>query len=241
LLYSEEGEKGGLIYAIAPGPVSLPAGFSAMLPWELPAIDWEQQWQQHGLAYDEGYIHVDLSTYSDIDATPPVLKLQPGAGFGDLSHVTTRQSLKLMADLVTGRPCVDVGCGSGILALAACAWGACPVIGLDIDPLAVEHAQANAKLNGLDAQIVISTVVDVDLFALSTGTVAVMNMISSEQKEAWQALTLLWEQCDELITAGIYSGEEETYLQMFFSYGWTLRRHLIDGEWHAFHFSRSAS
>ncbi|MEW6582866.1 MAG: 50S ribosomal protein L11 methyltransferase [Actinomycetota bacterium] len=74
--------------------------------------------------------------------------VDPGMAFGTGQHATTRGCLALLAALPPG-PLVDVGCGSGILAIAARRLGHDPVWALDADPLAVEATIANARANGV--------------------------------------------------------------------------------------------
>jgi ribosomal protein L11 methyltransferase len=78
--------------------------------------------------------------------------LDPGLAFGTGSHPTTRLCLRwLERHLRGGESLLDYGCGSGILAIAAAKLGAAPVLGIDIDPQAVEAARDNAARNAVDA------------------------------------------------------------------------------------------
>ena len=80
------------------------------------------------------------------------LILDPGMAFGTGSHPTTRLCLEWLERSVTeGCTVLDYGCGSGILAIAAARLGAGRVAGVDIDPLAVDAARANAERNGVAA------------------------------------------------------------------------------------------
>lgn len=80
------------------------------------------------------------------------LILDPGMAFGTGSHPTTRLCLEWLERTVNANCSVlDYGCGSGILAIAAARLGAGRVAGVDIDPLAVEAARANAERNGVQA------------------------------------------------------------------------------------------
>jgi ribosomal protein L11 methyltransferase len=82
------------------------------------------------------------------------LVIEPGQAFGTGLHETTRQCLECLEDLVhPGDEVLDVGCGSGILALAAAVLGAGRVVGLDNDPVATEEAARNARLSGLEDRI----------------------------------------------------------------------------------------
>jgi ribosomal protein L11 methyltransferase len=91
-------------------------------------------------------------------APPPgaskVIRLDPGLAFGTGTHPTTRMCLRWIARnaLMRGKPwsaVLDYGCGSGVLAIAACMFGAEAVDAVDIDPAAVETTRANASANGV--------------------------------------------------------------------------------------------
>lgn len=79
-----------------------------------------------------------------------VLHLEPGLAFGTGTHETTRLCMELLEKYVTpGVDFLDMGCGSGILSVAALLLGAKSAVGVDIDPLAVKTAVENAKGNGV--------------------------------------------------------------------------------------------
>ncbi|MFX1761037.1 50S ribosomal protein L11 methyltransferase [Paraburkholderia sp. A1RI-2L] len=88
------------------------------------------------------------------DAPDPdalVLELDPGLAFGTGSHPTTRLCMEWLEQHVQpGNSLLDYGCGSGILAILAKKCGANPVIGIDIDPQAVESARQNSERNRAD-------------------------------------------------------------------------------------------
>lgn len=80
-----------------------------------------------------------------------VLNIEPGAAFGTGTHETTRLCLETLDKIVKeGDTVLDIGCGSGILAIASMLLGASEGFGVDIDPLAVKTAAENGKMNGLD-------------------------------------------------------------------------------------------
>jgi ribosomal protein L11 methyltransferase len=74
--------------------------------------------------------------------------IDPGLAFGTGAHPTTRLCLELVAGQPRGK-LLDVGCGSGVLSIAAVLLGFDPVIAIDNDPIAVEVARANAAVNGV--------------------------------------------------------------------------------------------
>lgn len=92
------------------------------------------------------------SWHESPDPTAINLILDPGMAFGTGSHPTTRLCLEwLEKNIAAGCSVLDYGCGSGILAIAAARLGAGRVAGVDIDPQAVEAANANAERNGVVA------------------------------------------------------------------------------------------
>src|SRR5437016_878871 len=75
------------------------------------------------------------------------LVIDPGLAFGTGAHATTRTCLELMLDLKARGSFLDLGCGSGVLAIAAARLGFQPVLALDNDPASIEAAGANARAN----------------------------------------------------------------------------------------------
>lgn len=164
-------------------------------------IDWQEQWRLHARGFQDGLLHLDN----------PHLKLLPGPGFGDLSHPTTNLMLEMMPSYMAGKRVLDVGSGSGILTLAAAQLGAKEVIGIDIDPLAIEHGVNNLKLNGLQSVCRFSLEAPEGSF-----DVVLMNMISSEQKVAYKATYL----SKVLITSGVRIEEHDAYLAWMRTFGY---------------------
>jgi ribosomal protein L11 methyltransferase len=83
------------------------------------------------------------------------LVLDPGLAFGTGSHPSTRLCLRwLQRTIRGGERVLDYGCGSGILAIAALRLGASAALGVDVDPLALPAAQANAQRNRVDARFI---------------------------------------------------------------------------------------
>ncbi|WP_419865379.1 50S ribosomal protein L11 methyltransferase [Candidatus Poriferisodalis sp.] len=88
--------------------------------------------------------------WADADA-PAVVEVDPGEAFGAGTHPSTRLLAEWLAERITGGERVlDVGCGSGVLALIAARLGAAEAVGIDIEPAAISAAEANARRNGLD-------------------------------------------------------------------------------------------
>lgn len=119
---------------------------------EIDAADYENEWKKYyrpivtkNITVVPTWIKYEPSTNEN------VMRLDPGMAFGTGSHATTRMLLELMD--VEGKDVIDVGCGSGILGIAAKICGAKSVYMCDIDEQAVRFATENAKMNGVDAII----------------------------------------------------------------------------------------
>jgi ribosomal protein L11 methyltransferase len=87
------------------------------------------------------------------DVSPVEVVIDPGQAFGTGAHATTRLCLELLLALEPSGPLVDLGCGSGVLAIAAAKLGWRPVLGIDHDSLAVEATRENARVNGVDIEV----------------------------------------------------------------------------------------
>lgn len=112
--------------------------------------DWLESWKADFVPIHIGAFLV-RPTWSDAVAGDAVeLVLDPGMAFGTGLHPTTQQCLEALSTLpLEGRSVLDVGTGSGILAIAAAKRGASPVVAVDTDALAVDAARENAVRNGV--------------------------------------------------------------------------------------------
>lgn len=88
-----------------------------------------------------------------------VVVLDPGRAFGSGSHESTRLSVAALEDVVVpGQRVLDVGCGSGVLAIVACLLGAADALGIDVEPQAVAATEANAAANGVAGRVQVAMV-----------------------------------------------------------------------------------
>jgi len=202
-------------------------------PYTLPPIDWNSQWAEHGVDFKDGKIHIAFDKYGKGWKT---LSLKPGPGFGDLSHPTTRLVLGLMANYLQGESVVDIGCGSGILSLAACAMGAPKVDGIDIEKEALQHSKENAHINGYEGKCRFMLPSEFKLQKKVNPVLVVMNMISSEQQIAWSSLPILHHINGKILTSGIRREERHSYLELTKQWGWTLLDEVQEEEWLGFCF-----
>lgn len=115
--------------------------------------DWLESWKSQFTPIRIGPFFIRPS-WSDARDSGVELVLDPGMAFGTGLHPTTRQCLEAVGALqLDGRSVLDVGTGSGILAIAATKRGARPVVAVDDDPLAVRAAIDNAQRNGARVEV----------------------------------------------------------------------------------------
>lgn len=142
--------------------------------------DWLARWRESVQPMVAGDVEIVPTWLADTTprVAPHRIVLDPGSAFGSGHHDTTAGCLEALADLeLDGRSVLDVGTGTGILAMAAALAGARPVLAVDLDPDAVEVAERNVTAAGLDvvtqvgSMDVVTEVFDVVVANLLTHTV----------------------------------------------------------------------
>ena len=116
--------------------------------------DWAENWKQYYKPVPLGKITV-VPAWEKYEAKggEVIVRMDPGMAFGTGSHETTRGIIQMLENCITdGCTVLDVGCGSGILAICAAKYGAGLCRAYDIDPIAVEVAAENAIENGCDIE-----------------------------------------------------------------------------------------
>ncbi|QXB30002.1 50S ribosomal protein L11 methyltransferase [Aeromonas sp. FDAARGOS 1405] len=122
---------------------------------QLEDKDWVREWMDHFHPMQFGERLWICPSWRDVPNPDAVnVMLDPGLAFGTGTHPTTALCLQWLDSLdLTGKTVVDFGCGSGILGIAALKLGAARVIGIDIDPQAIQASRDNAARNGVADQI----------------------------------------------------------------------------------------
>jgi ribosomal protein L11 methyltransferase len=194
--------------------------------------DWTDAWKRHYVPQRTGRIVIVPSWVVHEEAPDDaVVILDPGMAFGTGLHPTTRACLALLQE-VAPMPVriLDVGCGSGILALAALRLGAESAVGYDTDPLAVEAAHANAERNGLDGR-----------FEVRPGTLppaaterfplVLANLVATLLVDLATSLAAHLAPGGVLVASGIIAGRADEVVRAFVATGLTVTHTRDDGEW----------
>lgn len=125
---------------------------------ELQEEDWANNWKKYFKPFLAGKHIVIKPTWEEYTAKEgeKILHMDPGMAFGSGTHETTAMCVTLLEELTQqGMHVVDVGCGSGILSIAALMCGAQDALAIDIDPVATKVAKENAILNGMQDRITV--------------------------------------------------------------------------------------
>lgn len=170
------------------------------------------------------------------DAT--VIHVDPAMSFGTGHHATTRLSLRLLADVLTpGDQVLDVGTGTGVLAIAACRSGASSALGVDTDPNAVENAQENIAQNEVgDCVSVVEGSVDVvpeTLYDLVT-----VNITRRVLLDLLPVLTSRLASNGRIILSGVLQGDRTQVVDSLKDQGLSLVEELTEEGWWAACFRR---
>ena len=193
----EEAERGDEFelsaYTDEGGEARMSAVFGTVAAQDVPA-DWEEAWKRFHRPVRAGRIWI-VPPWEEAPKDEESISIDPGRAFGTGAHPTTRLCLELVSELEPGS-LVDVGCGSGVLAIAAAKLGFAPVIGLDSDPHAIEAAKTNAAANGVGLEL---RYADARIDPLPNTDVAIANI--NEELVAAVGPRL---QCALLVTSGYF-------------------------------------
>jgi ribosomal protein L11 methyltransferase len=195
------------------------------------AEDWSETWKQHVHPVRAGRVWVGPAWLRNQAGDAPVaITIDPGMAFGTGDHPTTELCLHAVDDFVARRPgtrVLDVGTGSGVLAIAAKLLGAAEAVGIDNDPVAVDVARANAELN--HAAIDVS---DQPLAAVpGRFDCIVANILPEPLIDLARDVVNHVAPDGEIFLSGIPSSQDESVIAVYEGLGWDLATRKVLGEW----------
>ncbi len=199
--------------------------------------DWSTSWKVNFKTLRVGRRLLIVPSWEEPRPRPDdiVLRLDPGMAFGTGGHETTRLCLELLEGIMDGMPLLvspsvlDLGTGSGILAMAAVRLGAGRVCAVDIDPLAIEVAGGNLAANGLAGQVELGTTPVESL----TGSfdIILANILAEELVRLAPHLTERLAPGGTLVLSGILAEKEPLVRSGFAPYPLEYRETRREGEW----------
>ena len=181
----------------------------------------------------------DHRIVSSRDRSIPRLKIRAGPAFGSGDHATTHLCLRYLTQFLLqyrkSNPTVlDLGCGSGILALASARLGV-QALGWDLDPTAIQEAQRNAKVNRLTSRLLFQ-IKDALRAPLPKADLIVANLYDSLLLHLLPRLEKHRKAGTTLILSGILQGQENAVIRTARKLGWKLQRRGCLGRWHCLQF-----
>ncbi len=210
----------------------LPAGRTPALPPGLIATPvpvspgWREGWRAFHRPVVLGPFWIGPPWLDPAPGLRPVV-IEPGRAFGTGAHGSTRAAAALLLRIPAGGPMLDIGCGSGVLAIIAAMLGFRPVSAIDVDPLAIEATGANARANGV---VIAARVGDAHVMELAPAPVAVANL----QLELLGPLFARSDLPPSVIVSGLLATEP------FLPHGWAVRDEETCDGWRAARFEHTA-
>lgn len=201
---------------------------------EIEGDDWIDVWKSHFRPLHIGERVVVVPAWIDytVEAGEIVVTLDSNMAFGTGEHETTSMCLEFLQDVLKeGDVVIDVGCGSGILGIAAAKLGAGLCYLTDLDPVAVESAKHNAQKNGVQNCIVAHS----DLLADSSvkGDVVLANITADVLARLAPSVPANLKAGGALILSGIICERLDFVKEKYAAAGFTVEEERRKGEWYA--------
>ena len=215
--------------------------------------NWMEAWKGHYKPIPIGRRLLILPAWMESpDPSRIAIKIDPGMAFGTGTHPTTQLCLELMegsiealkvSETFRAFDAIDVGCGSGILSIAALKLGARKVLGVDIDEESVKNSRENAETNGIGDELVlgVGSVQEIlaGRFAFKSAPLVVANILAPVIVRLFDAgLAELVEPGGALILSGILQEQEKSVIEAGQAKGLKMTEHRQIGDWVALTMSR---
>jgi ribosomal protein L11 methyltransferase len=163
------------------------------------SLGWEDEWKRFHRGVSVGPLWIGPPWERPAAGREPVV-IDPGRAFGTGAHPTTRLCVDLLLEIERGSA-LDIGCGSGVLAIAACRLGFEPVSAIDSDPAAIDAAARNAAANGVEIDV---RLVDAMAEELPAAEVALANIDLA-------TLARLSPSSRSIVTSGYYEDDRPAF------------------------------
>ena len=197
-------------------------------------IDWSTHWKRHFSPLSFGRLWVVPSWLTPPEGAEAVLWIDPSMAFGTGLHATTALCLERIVELSPIRSLLDIGTGTGILALAAVKLGAERAIGIDNDPEALAVAAENASRNTLPLQLGAE-------LPRETFPVVVANILAGPLIELAPQITSCLAEGGRLLLSGVLDSQAEQVAAAYQAQGLTLDGVVRRAEWVRIDLSRRSS
>ncbi len=204
----------------------------------LPEKDWNENWKKNFLPIDIGENLTIIPSWLKKDTDRIPIIIDPGMVFGTGYHETSQTCLTLIEKISKGNKkesCLDIGTGSGILAVGAAKLGFKNVIAVDIDPLAIDAALRNVEENDLsNVQVKTGDICTVD----GPFDLIVANLLSGILVDIAREIVSRLNTEGKAILSGMLTGQEDEVIKAFEKAGLILSETIISGKWGTLVFSK---
>lgn len=195
--------------------------------------DWENEWKKYFKPFRLGKNMVVKPTWESFEVKEDdvVIEIDPGNAFGSGTHETTSLCIELLEKYIEkGQSVIDVGCGSGILGIAAGLLGAGSVFGVDIDHVAVKTARANVEQNHLSE---ITTIEQGNLIEVikSPADIVVANIIAEIIVMLCEDVHRVMKPEGVFIASGIITTKLDWVKENLLNAGYTIVETVTKGDW----------
>ena len=199
--------------------------------------EWRDSWKEffHPLRIGRGIVICPTWRECETEPGDAVVRLDPGMAFGTGHHPTTRMCLELLERAVSpGDRVLDLGCGSGILSIAAAKLGAAAVLGFEIDGAAVKSARANVDANGVGDRVeIIHGTLPSAKAPPQAFDLALANISARVVEDMAERLADCLAPGGTLIASGVIEAHLDGVTAALESAGATVRERTMDGDWGA--------
>lgn len=197
---------------------------------------WKDNWKKHFHVTDIGERLVIRPSWEEYNnqTNRKILSIDPGAAFGTGTHATTKMCLSALDKYVEdGTTLLDIGCGSGILAIAGVLLGGKGAVGVDIDSVAVKVAKENAEINGVNEK---TEFIVGDLAEKVTGKFDVVcaNIVADIIIILLENVHKYMNEDSLFICSGIIDMRQSDVEKAFLKYGFEIVEALKEDNWRAF-------
>lgn len=199
--------------------------------------DWQNNWKQyfHPMPIGEKLLIRPVWEESFFAGDRKVLNIEPGLAFGSGSHPTTQLCMEILEKYVNESSTVlDIGCGSGILSVAALLLGARSALGVDIDELAVKTAKENARVNGFDESKFVAVQGDLDDRVNGKFNLVVANIVADIIIRFNKSVADYLTDDGVYITGGIIEAREDEVVSSFIANGFEIIERCESNGWLVF-------
>lgn len=200
---------------------------------EVAEEDWAHSWKQYYKPVQVSNRFIISPTWERaiVNEDQLLIELDPGMAFGTGTHSTTVLSIKALEQiLVGGEQVIDVGCGTGVLSIAAAKLGAESILAIDLDPVAVASAKQNIVLNQVSKQVVVSA--GNLLQGVSKPVdVIVANILAEVIMQFTDEVSLLLKPGGYFIASGIIETKAELVAKRIETNGMTIVERLQEQDW----------